>query len=162
MGLEWLSSSGPSSLEEDFDPQVEWWLGHRLLGNERMTNHLWVPPLLEPQMISDVYLKLAAAADEVWAWTRLSPCWRSREASLSWICFLPARILRMGWHVKACESVSQAGAAGGPRTSVISYFISLFSLKGTPSCLGSAIVWISLCGKKTKPSAFHSSFHCGK
>ena len=45
---------------------------------------------------------------KVWAWTRLSPCWRSQEASLSWICFLPAQMLRMRWHVRVC--VTAAGA----------------------------------------------------
>ena len=45
---------------------------------------------------------------KVWAWTRLSPCWRSQEASLSWICFLPAQMLGMRWHVRVC--VTAAGA----------------------------------------------------
>ena len=44
MGLDGLFSSGPSSLEEDFDSQVEWWLGHRLLGgkNDPTVGHVGI------------------------------------------------------------------------------------------------------------------------
>ena len=109
VGLDWLFSSGPSSLEEDLDPQVEWWLGHRFLGVKSKNDPIVGTPIVWPlTKLSRMCTNLLQLIAEVWAWTRLSPCWRSQEASLSWICFLPAQMLRMRWHVRVC--VTAAGA----------------------------------------------------
>lgn len=99
------------------------------------------------QIIPDVYQPAAANSAKVWAWTRLSPCWRSLEASLSWICFLPAQMLRMRWHVRVCVT------AAGPRTSVSCFKFVSFERDVLVFWLQNRLdisKW-----EKTKPFAFH-------